>query len=90
MSYTQKTYTVAVAGLGKRGAHHADAFAKNPRFQLVGLCDIDQGRLDAAKQTFGVAYGHADAARMLAEAKPDVLVFCTLPQIRLDLIRAGV
>ncbi len=90
MSTRQKTYTVAVAGLGKRGVHHADAISKNPRFELVGLCDIDQGRLDAAKQKFAVAYGNTDAARMLVETKPDVFVFCTLPQIRLPLIKAGV
>jgi len=41
-------YTVAVAGMGKRGMHHADAVAKNPRLRLVGLCDLDQARLDAA------------------------------------------
>ena len=34
--------------MGKRGTHHADAFQKNGRFQLVGLCDIDAGRLEAA------------------------------------------
>ena len=91
MSPTQKTYTVAIAGLGKRGTHHADAFAKNPRFQLVGLCDLNQERVDAAKQTFGVTLGtFGDAARMLADTKPDVFVFCTLPPIRLGLIRAGV
>ena len=91
MSPTHKTYTVAIAGLGKRGTHHADAFARNPRFQLVGLCDINQERLDATKQTFGVALGtFGDAARMLADTKPDVFVFCTLPPVRLDLIRAGV
>jgi predicted dehydrogenase len=91
MSPTQKIYTVAIAGLGKRGTHHADAFAKNPRFQLVGLCDINQERVDAARQTFGVALGtFGDAARMLADTQPDVFVFCTLPAVRLDLIRAGV
>jgi predicted dehydrogenase len=90
MSPTQKTYTVAIAGLGKRGTHHADAFAQNPRFRLVGLCDLNQERLDAAKQTFGVALGSADAARMLADTQPDIFVFCTLPPVRLDLIRAGV
>ncbi len=90
MSPTQRTYTVAIAGLGKRGTHHADAFAKNPRFQLVGLCDLNQERVDAAKQTFGVALGTTDAARMLADTKPDIFVFCTLPSVRLELIRAGV
>ncbi len=90
MSDSQRTYTVAIAGLGKRGTHHADALSKNPRFQLVGLCDIDAGRLEAARQTFGVPHGYSDAARMLGDTKPDVFVFCTLPQVRLDLIRAGV
>jgi predicted dehydrogenase len=91
MSTTHKPYTVAIAGLGKRGTHHADAFAKNPRFQLVGLCDLNPERLDAARQTFGVALGtFGDAARMLADTRPDVFVFCTLPPVRLDLIRAGV
>ena len=90
MSAAQKTYTVAVAGLGKRGMHHAEAVAKNPRFKLVGLCDIDQARLDAAKQKFGVDYASTDAAQMLQDTKPDVFIFCTLPQIRLPLIQAGV
>ncbi len=91
MSPTDRTYTVAIAGMGKRGTHHADAFAKNPRFQLVGLCDPNQERVDAARQAIGAALGtFGDAARMLAETKPDIFAFCTLPSVRLDLIRAGV
>jgi predicted dehydrogenase len=91
MTPTPTTYTVAIAGLGKRGTHHADAFAKNPRFRLVGLCDIDPERVDAARQTLGGAPGtFGDAAVMLADTQPDVFVFCTLPSVRLDLIRAGV
>jgi predicted dehydrogenase len=90
MSNDQRTYTVAIAGLGKRGTHHAEAFSQSPRFQLVGLCDIDQERLDAAAQRFGVSCTNADAAQMLADSRPDVFAFCTLPNIRLELIRAGV
>ena len=90
MSPAQKTYTVAVAGLGKRGLHHAQAISTNPRFRLVGLCDIDQARLDAARTKFGVAIGQTDAVRLLADTRPEVFVFCTLPQVRLPLIRAGV
>ena len=90
MSKAQKTYTVAIAGMGKRGMHHADAFAKNPRFQIVALCDIDPGRLDVAAKGLGVAYTNANAARMLAATKPDIFVFCTLPSLRLELIRVGV
>jgi len=90
MSTAQKTYTVAVAGLGKRGTHHADAISKNPRFKLVGLCNRSQDRLDAARQKFDGVYGNTAAAQMLADTQPDVFVFCTPPQIRLPLIRVGI
>ena len=45
MSRAPATYAVAVAGLGKRGMHHAEAFADNPRFRLVGLCNPRSQRL---------------------------------------------
>ena len=83
-------YTVVVAGMGKRGTHHADAFQKNSRFQLVGLCDIDPGRLQAAAQRFGVRETSADAAALLQRTRPDIFCFCTLPDLRLPLICAGV
>ena len=90
MSNTGKTYTVAIAGMGKRGTHHAEAFSQNPRFELVGLCDIDQERLETAAEKFGVSYTSTDAVQMLADTRPNVFAFCTLPNIRLEFIRAGV
>jgi predicted dehydrogenase len=90
MSRAQGTYSVAIAGMGKRGTHHAEAFAADPRFEIVGLCDIDQERLDAAAAQFGVTYTNTDAGGMLADVKPDVFTFCTLPSIRLPFIRLGV
>ncbi len=85
-----KKYTVVVAGMGKRGNHHADAFVKNGRFEIVGLCDIDRARLDAAAKKFGVSETSADAASLVKKTRPDVFCFCTLPDLRLPLIRAGV
>ena len=90
MPNSQKTYTVVVAGMGKRGTHHAEAVAKNPRFKLVGLCDISLERIESARQKFGVEKVNTDAAQLLADTRPDVFIFCTLPQIRLPLIQAGV
>jgi len=67
--------------------HHAEAFGANSRFKIVGLCDIDGARADAAKQKYSDAYTSTDATDMLGHTKPDIFCFCTLPQIRLPLIK---
>jgi predicted dehydrogenase len=82
-------YRVVVVGMGKRGLHHAQAFQTNGRFQVVGVCDIDAARLDAAAAKFG-AEKDSDAARLAAKLKPDVFCFCTLPGLRSDMIKAGI
>jgi len=85
-----KRYTVMVAGCGKRGMHHAAEFFKNPRFQLVGVCDIDQARMEAAAEQFGNPETSLDAASLLKKTQPDIFCFCTLPNLRLEMIRLGV
>lgn len=85
-----KKYRVVVAGLGKRGMHHAAAFKSNPRFEVVGLCDIDQTRLNAAAQKLASVQADTDVARLAAAAQPDVFCFCTLPSVRRELIKVGV
>jgi len=82
-------YRVVVVGMGKRGMHHAQAFQANGRFEVVGVCDIDAARLDAAAAKFGAAKD-SDAARLAAKLKPDVFCFCTLPGLRSEMIRAGI
>jgi predicted dehydrogenase len=43
-----KKHRVAQVGIGHRGRIHADAFLKlSDRFEFVGLCDLDQNRLNA-------------------------------------------
>jgi predicted dehydrogenase len=86
----EKKYSVVVVGLGKRGMHHADAFANNGRFEIAGLCDIDNARLEAAAKKFGGPKTGTNAREVLKGLKPDVFCFCTLPQLRLDMVRAGV
>jgi predicted dehydrogenase len=85
-----RKYTVVVAGCGKRGIHHADAFVKNGRFELVGLCDINPERLEAAARQFGNPATSLEAGALLRDTRPDVFCFCTLPNLRLELIRQGV
>jgi predicted dehydrogenase len=83
-------YTVAIAGLGKRGKVHADIFHKNPRFKVVGIADVDEGRIADAAALCGNPPSFNDAAPMLAATKPDVFCFCTPPTVRLPLIKLGV
>ena len=83
-------YTVMVVGMGKRGMHHASAFNANPRFKVVGICDIDPARLDAAAQKLGNPKTGTDAAALAKQVKPDVFCFCTLPHLRTPLIKAGI
>lgn len=85
-----KTYRVVVVGLGKRGKHHAATFHADPRFEVVGLCDIDHDRLKAAAAEYGNPATATDAAALAKDVKPDVFCFCTLPNIRLPLIQAGI
>ena len=83
-------YRVVVAGMGKRGMHHAAAFRANPRFEVAGICDIDAGRLEAAAAKLGGPRTGTDAAALLRDLKPDVFCFCTMPNVRSALIRAGI
>jgi predicted dehydrogenase len=83
-------YRVVVVGMGKRGLHHASAFKANPKFEVVGLCDIDQARLDAAAAKFGVSITGADARKVAEAARPDVFCFCTMPHVRTSMIEAAI
>src|SRR4051812_15642080 len=83
-------YRVIVVGMGKRGMHHATAFNANPHFKVVGICDIDQARLEAAAPKLGGPKINTDAAALAQDVKPDLFCFCTLPHLRLDFVKLGV
>ena len=83
-------YRVVVAGMGKRGTHHAQAFQANPRFEVAGICDIDPARLDAAAATLGVAVKGTDVREVARAVHPHVFCFCTLPGLRTPMIQAGI
>jgi len=82
-------YSVLVVGLGKRGMHHATHFHANKRFKIVGICDIREELLVAPAQVLGHPKTGIDAAKMAAELKPDLFCFCTLPNLRVDMIKLG-
>jgi len=83
-------YSVLVVGMGKRGMHHATAFNANPRFQVAGICDIDQKRLTDAAGKLGNPQTGTDAAALAKTIRPDVFCFCTMPHLRTPFIRAAI
>jgi predicted dehydrogenase len=82
-------YRVVVVGMGKRGMHHALAFQANDRFEVVGVCDVDGARAEGAAAKFGCASSR-DAGALATSLKPDVFCFCTLPNLRADMVRIGI
>jgi len=46
--------------------------------------------MEAAAERFDISYTNTDAAQMLADTQADIFTFCTLPTVRLPLIRVGV
>jgi predicted dehydrogenase len=83
-------YRVVVVGLGKRGMHHATAFAENPRFELAGVSSRDPQRLAGAAAKLGDVKAGTDARALAAEVEPHVFCFCTPPDVRLPLVEVGV
>jgi predicted dehydrogenase len=83
-------YRVVVAGMGKRGRHHAAAFRNSPRFELAGIATRDAAKLEKAAAELGGPRASQDAAALAAELRPDVFCFCTPPGVRLPLIEAGI
>jgi predicted dehydrogenase len=70
--------------------HHAKFFKSNPRFELVGLCDVDAAKLAAAAAEFAVKRTSTDPSALSRELGPDVFCFCTPPAFRLGLIKVGI
>ncbi|MDD2706986.1 MAG: Gfo/Idh/MocA family oxidoreductase [Verrucomicrobiae bacterium] len=83
-------YKVVIVGMGKRGMHHGTTFHANGRFEVAGICDIDKARLEAAAPKLGNPKISTNAAELVKEVKPDVFCFCTLPSLRLPMIKIGV
>jgi predicted dehydrogenase len=83
-------YSVLVVGMGKRGRHHATHFHAHEAFKVVGICDIDEKRLAEAAAALGNPATGTNAAAMARDLRPDVFCFCTLPNIRAEMVRIGV
>ncbi|MFC1735579.1 Gfo/Idh/MocA family protein [Candidatus Hydrogenedentota bacterium] len=67
---------VCVIGLGTIGNRHADIYKVDELSELVGVCDIDRDRADAAATRLGVP-GFYDVEEMLSAIAPDLCSVAT-------------
>ncbi len=76
----------AIVGTGSRSRFYQNAIqgAYAPHAELVGLCDLNAGRVELARQrsadtgaTVPPGYAHTDFERMIAETKPDIVIVTT-------------
>ena len=65
-----------VIGLGHIGNLHARIYAQDGMVDLVGVCDIDPPRAEAAGKKLNVPW-YLDAETMLRELKPDIASVAT-------------
>jgi predicted dehydrogenase len=79
----------ACLGCGPRARQHALAYELVTQGQLAAICDLDEGRLEAFGEEFGIDRRYADLDHMLEVEKPDLLHIVTLPTIRVDVMTAA-
>ena len=84
---------VALVGTGSRGTGFwGRTVIRNysDLVEYVGLCDINPGRLEAAKKHMGATCKtYTDIDLMLKEQKPDMLIVCTVDSTHDQLIVKG-
>ena len=83
------TLKSAFLGCGPRARQHALAYEWVTKGQLAAICDLDEQRLRAFGDEFGVERRYTDIHTMLEAEKPDLLHIVTLPTIRVDLMTAA-
>jgi predicted dehydrogenase len=75
-----RQWRTAIIGAGGIARSHAQAVAEQgERLALVAAVDVDPGRLEAFRATYGVPNGYQDAAAMLERERPDLVQICTPP-----------
>lgn len=83
-------YRIVQVGLGARGIAALRSFnALKERLEIVGICDMNTKRLESAANEFVINPDECftDVAAMLETTRPDIFSFCTLPDVRFDLIK---
>lgn len=79
-------YKAAFLGCGGRARGHAQAYKYVKNGKLVAICDLDEQRLNAFGNDFGLDKRYKDIHEMLDQERPDLLHIVTPPTIRVSLM----
>jgi D-apiose dehydrogenase len=73
------TVRIGVVGLGFFAQNQLEAWRVIEGAEIAAVCDRDPGKVEAARQRYGVERGYTDVARMLADGGLDAVDVATTP-----------
>lgn len=79
-------YKCALLGCGGRAHGHAEAYRFVRKGQLAAICDLNEERLHAFGERWGLSARYTDLDTMLERERPDLLHIVTPPQLRHSLL----
>lgn len=74
----EKKLKVGVLGVGVQGEQHIKVYQALPNAEVVALCDVDEKKLQAVAERYGVPHRYTDYRKMFKEA-PIEAVSVVLP-----------
>jgi len=72
-----KKIRFAIVGCGRISNRHIYSIKRNPRAELVAICDIDEGKLNKIKKEHNIKYVYNDIDDLLENKNIDVVNICT-------------
>lgn len=85
MTAADRPIRLAAIGCGNHATNRVFPCFAKVGVDLVGVCDLDEGRARANAARFAGKAAFTDAARMLDETRPDGVVVCAGPRQHVDL-----
>src|SRR6476659_3168355 len=77
-------------GCGGRAKAHIAAMQACGAVELLALCDLDEGRLHAAGEQFGMQRRYRDLAEAIRSEQPDLVDIVTPPTIRASIVEPAI
>lgn len=82
-----KKIKIALIGAGEMGYHyHFPAISEFEDTEIVGLCDLNQDRLEKVANTFCIKNVYTNYSTMLDKTSPDAVYIITPPHILYDIV----